>query len=506
MNTREQDLFEEITESILSSIQGGVLYENSVQKDNNKLYFMIRLNHQPMLVVADSGSESEISGFEGQPVEWSDGTALLCKLTRPNAEAIRERFSFTRPVLIGKTNSYGFGDRLGNAGAAHLKAVRETGFKPILAQQSIRELERTKRTAEEVLDAASWAVFREGYTEGFGADGDHLKTTDDIDLMMKAGYTMFTIDPSDFVVDDAISMNDDDLQQAYKTLPWELLKDQPETLLNRLTEQPISLENGFQVKTTHREIMAGMVKYGNVITHTKKLADYINEAWADKPAELELSVDETSRPTTLFEHYLIASQLNRLGVELVSLAPRFCGDFEKGIDFKGDLNQFRKEYIQHLAIAKKFGGYKLSIHSGSDKFSVYEVIGSLNEGTVHVKTAGTSYLEALRTIAEADPEFFREILKFSLGRFETDKKTYHISATVDKVPDPDSLDKTALLHLLDDDDARQVLHVTYGSVLSGEVKEAEHFKNRLMEVLRQNEALHEENLEHHFDKHLNPFL
>lgn len=216
-------------------------------------------------------------------------------------------------------------------------------------------------------------------------------------------------------------------------------------------------------------------------------------------------MDETEQPTTPFEHYLIAAEMNRLGIDLVSLAPRFCGDFEKGIDFKGDLEQFREEYELHLAIAEKFGGYKMSIHSGSDKFSVYEVIGSLDSGGVHVKTAGTSYLEALRTIAQADPTLFREILLFSLSRFEEDKKTYHISADLSLIPDPNGLEDDELPPLLNDNHARQVLHVAYGSVLSGTYPEAETFKERLMNSLADHEDIYEENLVHHFIKHLKPF-
>ncbi len=103
--------------------------------------------------------------------------------------------------------------------------------------------------------------------------------------------------------------------------------------------------------------------------------------------------------TTPFEHWLVASELRRLGVEWVGLAPRFVGDFEKGIDYRGDLEVFRREYLKHLAIAEALGPYKISIHSGSDKFGVYRVIGEIGKGGVHVKTAGTSYLEALRTVA-----------------------------------------------------------------------------------------------------------
>ncbi len=490
---------------IIGQIDGLGLYNKSIHEDGDNLLCIVREGIEKYLLVMTENGKAPKSEFTGKEIQVNTGIFLKCELSHQNAETLRSKFDFTNARLIGKTDSYGFGDRLGNAGPAHLRAVKGTGFKPILAQQSIRELERTKRTAEEVMDAASWSVFQEGYHDGFGADGDHLKTTADIDRMVKAGYTMFTIDPSDFVVNEVKTMAEEKLKSEYKNLPWSELEDQPKALLERFTSSDIELRTGYRISPTSDEILQGMVKYGRVITHTKMMAEYLDGAHPGHPAELELSVDETDAPTTLFEHYLVASELNRLGVELVSLAPRFCGDFEKGIDFKGDLEQFQKEYVEHLAIADRFGGYKLSVHSGSDKFSVYEVVGSLNLGAVHVKTAGTSYLEALRTIAECNPDFFREIMAFSIKRFNDDKKTYHISADLNKIEDPAKVPEDKLPAYLDDNNARQVLHVAYGSVLSGELPEAKDFKQRLMRNLEEHEELHYQHLEKHFDKHLSPF-
>ncbi|MEX2603145.1 MAG: tagaturonate epimerase family protein [Gracilimonas sp.] len=505
MSVEQQEINQEVLvniQEVIEQLDGVSLYENSIHEDDGDWLCIVKEGIEKYLVVIPEDGTVSKSGFKGNEIS---ATLLKCNLSHENAEILRSKFEFTNAKLIGKTDSYGFGDRLGNAGPAHLRAVKGTGFKPVLAQQSIRELERTNRTPEEVMDAASWSVFQEGFHNGFGSDGDHLKTTDDIDRMVKAGYTMFTIDPSDFVVNEAGATTGEKLKSAYEDLPWDELEDSGEKLLNRYTDAAIELRTGHKIEPVREEVLQGMVKYGRVITHTKMMAEYIAETYPDHPAELELSVDETDSPTTLFEHYLIASELDRLGVELVSLAPRFCGDFEKGVDFKGDLDQFRDEYVEHLAIADRFGGYKLSVHSGSDKFSVYEVVGSLNLGAVHVKTAGTSYLEALRTIAVCDPDLFREIIAFSLKRFNEDKKTYHISADLNKIEDPNSAVEDKLPHYLDDNNARQVLHVAYGSVLSGALPEAKDFKQRLMKALEENEDLHYQNLERHFEKHLTPF-
>jgi len=480
------------------------IYEQSIRYKDDCCFFVMKEGLEKFLILIGDEKALSRSGFQGAIMEHESQTFLKCPLTHENAEQLRSSFKFTKPVLIGKASSYGLGDRLGNAGAAHLKAIRNSGFKPVLAQQSIRELERTRRTGEDVLDAASWAAFQEGYTDGFGADADHLKTTDDIDRMVKAGFTMFTIDPSDYVVNEALTMGKDDLLDSYNGLPWEDLNSDPGERLSHYSK-PVRLNNGFLLNPAKEDVMRGMVKYGDVIVHTKKMVRYLLKTYPEHPAEFELSVDETDQPTTLFEHYLIAAELCRLGVAVVSLAPRFCGDFEKGIDYRGDLNTFRKEYEMHLAIAESFGGYKLSIHSGSDKFSVYEVIGELKSGSVHVKTAGTSYLEALRTIAEVDPDLFRDILKFSLKRFNEDKKTYHISANPVQITDPDSVSGRRLPAFLDDNHARQVLHVAYGSVLTEAGAEKRGFKKRLMKSLSEYEEIYEKNLREHFIKHIKPF-
>ena len=118
----------------------------------------------------------------------------------------------------------------------------------------------------------------------------------------------------------------------------------------------------------------------------------------------------------------------------MSLAPRFVGRFEKGVDYIGDLGELEKDVAAHAALARHFGPYKLSLHSGSDKFSVYPIAARLAKGLVHLKTAGTSYLEALRTAAAVDPAFFRAIYAFARERYDTDKASYHVSAELGKAP------------------------------------------------------------------------
>jgi len=117
---------------------------------------------------------------------------------------------------------------------------------------------------------------------------------------------------------------------------------------------------------------------------------------------------------------------------------------------------------------------------------------------VHLKTAGTSYLEALRAVAQVAPDFFRQILGLARVRYETDRASYHVSAEVARVPRPQDLSDEELPGVLDQFDGREVLHVTFGSVL-------ERMGDRLRATLDAHEEAHYAALEAHFDRHLAPF-
>src|SRR5436190_7821523 len=230
-------------------------------------------------------------------------------------------------------------------------------------------------------------------------------------------------------------------------------------------EKEFALTTGPALRFTKETLFRAAVKYARAIAHTEKMAGYIRAASGSKPFEIEVSVDETDSPTSTVEHLFFALELRRRGVKIVSLAPRFVGEFEKGIDFRGDLNAFSKSLQQHVAVAKAFGPYKISVHSGSDKFTAYPIIGRLCGDLLHVKTAGTSYLEALRAVCRKDKALFGEIAAFCVDRFDTDKKSYHISTTTAQIA---ALAKIPAAeyekHYLDEIPGRQLLHVTFGSV------------------------------------------
>jgi hypothetical protein len=482
---------------------------DSLNEFNGRLFFMAKEGNEKFLFITSFQKGDDVyNKFEGEkdPEDFGNQTFVKrCFLNTHNRKSLQEIFKFTVPEIIGLQNSFGFGDRIGLANPGHLRSLEGSSFKPILAQQSIRELTRTNRTADEVMDAAVWAVFQEGYKEGYGADADHLKTTGDIDYMVKAGYKMLTFDPSDYVDNKADNYSLKELSEVVSGLKWQDLNDSYDESKKRYLKK-IKINDGLTIEPEETELQRAYAKYGKALIHIKNLYNYVKLNYSNSNFDVEVSVDETESVTSIFEHFFIAAELTRLGIKFVSLAPRFVGDFEKGIDYKGDLKIFRAEYKKHLAITKHFGNYKISLHSGSDKFSAYKVIGTLKDGYIHIKTAGTSYLEALKVVAIKQPGLFRKILDFSTGLYETEKKTYHVSADISKVKDGDSYKDNEMLELFSSNDVRQILHVTFGRVLTEKDEQGEYvFKDRIIKCLKENEETHYKLLIEHFHKHLSPF-
>jgi len=488
------------------------IYPLSIIAKDKSLYFIAKHNNIKYLyILYNQADQAQVQNITGVNLNLEDDSADFklrrALLNHENARQLQKIFDFTRPKPFGTQTSIGLGDRLGLANPGHLRAIKGTNIKAILAQQSIRELNRTKRKPEDVMDAAVWAVFQEGYHEGFGADADHLKTTQDIDLMMQAGYTMFTFDPSDYVANEADHLSTFKLSNRAKELPWLELNIDLENLVERYKDKKNVVDETFTLKPTLHEILRAIVKYGGALAHMNRMYQYVIENYSDRPFEIELSVDETQAVTSPFDHYFIANELIRMQIEFISLAPRFIGAFEKGVDYRGDLDIFQQEYIKHMKIARLLGPYKLSFHSGSDKFAVYERVGLLHDRFIHIKTAGTSYLEALRTIALENPKLFREILDFARNQYDSEKKTYHVSADLSRVRSGTSYNNVELKNLLDDDNVRQVLHVTFGRVLTELDDRGKYlFKDRFIKCLIENEDTYSDFIETHFKRHIAPFV
>jgi tagaturonate epimerase len=446
------------------------------------------------------------AAFEGDVSDCGNRRVLVGPRSARNAAALRERLAWLRPAPLGLQTSAGFGDRLGLGTPGHIAALRSVGgsIAPIFAQQSMREMSRTGRSAQQVVDDAMWAVFAADWRAGFGADADHLKQTADIDTCLAAGFTFFTFDPGEHVEGGADTMDGAHLREAFERLPWQALDDTADSFEQRWRGSGFDAD-GYLVSLDARSALVAAVKYGRAVAHVAAMYRHLAERAGGRPFEVEVSLDETDTPTSHGEHLYVASELRRLGVRWVSLAPRFVGRFEKGVDYIGDLAAFDADVTVHAAIARTVGPYKLSLHSGSDKFAIYDAAARESRGLVHLKTAGTSWLEALRTIAVVDPGFFREIYAFARERYDTDRASYHVSATVAQAPAADAVGRP-LESLLDDFHARQILHVTFGSVLTARTADGRlRFGDRLMALLREHPDAYSLNLERHFRRHLLPF-
>jgi len=464
-------------------------------------YALARNGKDMQLVLLGNLGDARLQVFEGEYRSNDDTTLLLAPLTAINAAALRAQLPWLQPRLLGLQTSAGMGDRLGLATPGHIRALRQTdgAVAPILAQQSMREMTRTGRTPQQVLDDATWGVFQENWQAGYGADADHLKNPSDVDTCLEAGFTFFTIDPGEHVDNRAEAAGAGELHELAAKLPTEMCLH-----ANGLLGQNLKIER-VTIDLNEYTLLKAMVKYGRAVWHVAMMYQHLKSQSAGRPFELEVSVDETAQPTSHADHAYIASELRRLGVEWVSLAPRFVGEFEKGVDYIGDVAGFEADIAGHAAVARHFGGYKLSLHSGSDKFSIYPAAMRQTRGRVHLKTAGTSYLEALRTVAMLDTQLFSEIYAFARSRYETDRVSYHVSAKLERAPRPDQVSDWS--SLLDQFDAREILHVTFGSVLRETTPGGSSvFAERLFHLLRSQPETYARNLEKHFIRHLSPFM
>jgi hypothetical protein len=414
----------------------------------------------------------------------------------------------SRPVTLGLEPSFGFGDRIGLATPGHVDAMLRdgAGMKPIFAQQSIREMTRTGRTPAGVMADALRGMAEAGWSGVTGADADHLKTPQDVDRTAAAGFTFFVIDPSDQVDAGADDYDESTLRERFAAI-----RDQV-GWFDLYLGQRIRLDTGTVLVLDEETTMRAAVKYGLALNRGIELSDYIRQVTEARGAdhEIEFSIDESDQPTTLAEHYIIADQCLRRAMRLVSLAPRFVGRLEKGVDYIGAVAELERTLVDHQAIANQLGPYKLSLHSGSDKLSMYTVFARVTQGRFHVKTAGTSYLEALRVTALRDVRLFREICRFSRAHYDADKATYHVHAGLGDVPDPDQISDDRVLEKLYLErwsdvpegrgftmPGRQILHCTFGSVLTDA-----RLGGELRGCLEMHRETYREVLAEHFGRHL----
>lgn len=486
----------------LASVRGLSVYAHSLTRVDEAEVGLAQCEGREELVILAAPDSRLFKEFDGR-VSSVDGRTLLTGPTDDrNVRALRKRVSWTAPRTQGLRTSAGTGDRLGLATPGHVRAMADAGgvIAPFYAQQSIREMQRTKRSPGQVLDDATWGVFAEGWRAGFGADADHLKSTADIDACMEAGYTFFTLDPGDRVDDRAEDVDVSGLRSLVAALPWEQLEDSERDLRKRYLGGPWRFE-AHEIAFDEASLYRAAAKYGGAVAQATAMYRHLEQA-ANRPVEVEVSVDETSLPTSHAEHVYLVTEMARLGMTWVSLAPRYVGTFEKGVEYIGDVATLERDVAVHAAIARTLGPYKLGLHSGSDKFSVFGLFARQTHGLMHLKTSGTSYLEALKLVADVDVSLFRDIYTFCRERYQKDRASYHVSARPENAPEAAEVTDADLPALLYQPDAREILHVTFGSVLNDDPDRC----RRLIGLLRTNRELYADRLKAHFSRHLIPLV
>lgn len=412
-------------------------------------------------------------------------------MTYENYIVLKDIFPFIAPVsLRERKTTFGCGDRLGRASAAHIRIAKQYEVAPVLAQQSIRELALTKRTFHNVVADTAFMVFQEGYTAGYGADGDHLKTMADIDVALEIGMPMVTLDLTDVMKPEVAEYSDAQIEDGFSKLS----SAEQSRILDAYGDSSFSIADDTILISAHDAKLCALM-YGDAVRFTKEVDTHLRNARGDE-YDLEVSIDETTTPTLPAHHLYIIKELNHLGVTVNSLAPRFIGEFQKGIDYIGDLTEFERQFRVHAEIAQTNGDYKVSIHSGSDKFSVFPTIGKYTNMRLHAKTAGTNWLEALRTIAMKDPQLYRKIHTKAFAHLDDALKLYHITADFGKIAPLESVADADLPNYLEHNEARQLLHITYGGLLNDP-----EIRTPFFVALSKHEDTYYERIQTHIGKH-----
>ena len=277
----------------------------------------------------------------------------------------------------------------------------------------------------------SGARSRNAGRDGFGADADHIQRAEEIEPFAAAGYTMYTLDPHSSVDETADSLAADALPAKLDELPWDALEDDRDALLARYRE-PVELDReAFRSTPEDRGARGRQVRpraRARRRSSTRLCASGSGRAPSRSRCPSTRATRRRARPSTSTSR---ASSIASAST-FTSLAPRFPGAFEKGVEFVGDLDELASRAHGARRPRARLGDYKLSLHSGSDKFSVYPLFAEATRGKFHVKTSGTSYLEALRVVAGVEPALFREIYALARSRYQVDRATYHVSAELSR--------------------------------------------------------------------------
>ena len=407
--------------------------------------------------------------------------------------------------------SIGIGDRFALQGKAQLKAIigaQNSGVNIIpVWNKSFREHQIVKSDPISTREEADEAVKSLSWTQEYFVDADHVGMNN-IDYFLESS-DFFTLDVADFIGEKIEKENLVAFVNKYKKYSGKLI-------IPGITEK-------FQI--TDELIKKIAQKYLFAIEEAGKIYRHILTKKNDESFVVEVSMDETDEPQTPIELIFILAAISDKRIPLQTFAPKFTGRFNKGVDYVGDVNQFSKEFEQDIAVinfaVKEFSlpkNLKLSVHSGSDKFSIYQPIKKILQkfdAGLHLKTAGTTWLEELIGLAEAGGNgltISKEIYRKAFDRFDELSKPYATVIDIKKnnLPDPDVVDKwdgkfyaETLRHDLSkktyNSDFRQLLHVAY--------KIAAEMGERYTSALIENEGIVARNVtENIFDRHLKPLF
>ena len=408
--------------------------------------------------------------------------------------------------------SFGVGDRFAHQAKAQLQAFLQLQAKGVLASpvwnKSNREHSFIGSEPQSVFDAAQRAVKALGWKGAWHVDADHIRLQT-VDRFM-ACSDFFTIDVADSIGQPTSPTDIDAFLAKHKELTGRIeIAGIP---------QPFDLEPSETARVVGKYLKAAR-EAGEIFRHIAT-----RKGGSDRFIA-EVSMDETDAPQTPPELLIILAALADEGVRLQTIAPKFTGRFNKGVDYVGDLAQFAREFRDDLAViehgVKHYGlpaGLKLSVHSGSDKFSIYPIIREALQQTgagLHIKTAGTTWLEELIGLAEAGGEgltMSKEIYGQALDHVDELCGPYASVIDIDRVQLPSAVAvrqwtgeqyANALRHVPGHPEFnphfRQLLHVAF--------KLAAKQGSRYTGLLKANESVVARNVtENIFDRHMKPLF
>ncbi len=313
--------------------------------------------------------------------------------------------------------SFGVGDRFAQEAKAQLRAFQMLAQEGITVtpvwNKSNREHSFIGSHPQSVFNAAQAAVQALGWKEAWHVDADHIRL-ETVDRFIPCS-DFFTIDVADFIGKAAPAVE----ASAFAERHPELIG----TLKVQGVTTPVSMTRA-DVERVVGNYLIAVREAGRIYRH---IAAYKGEG----KMITEVSMDETDAPQTPPELLIILVLLAEEKMRVQTIAPKFTGRFNKGVDYVGDLGQFEREFNDDLAIIAHAvasyglpGNLKLSVHSGSDKFSLYPIIRRALARTgsgVHLKTAGTTWLEELIGLAEAGRDglkLIKEIYAYALSHVD----------------------------------------------------------------------------------------